>query len=224
ARTLLEAKPGEYVLLSVSDTGHGMDRETLSHIFEPFYTTKEAGKGTGLGLATVHGIISQHGGQIVCYSEPGQGTTFKIYLPALTAERDREETAALKAMPGGGAETILLVDDEEPVRDLGKKILERAGYTVLTATNGKEALEAYKKEGDNISLVILDLIMPEMGGKQCLEELLKFDPQAKVLIASGFAANGQAKETIEIGAVGFVDKPYRMKAMLQAVREVLDLE
>ena len=161
-------RPGKYVLLRVSDTGHGMDKETLDHIFEPFFTTKEAGKGTGLGLAMVYGIVTQHGGQIRCYSEPGHGTTFKIYLPALVAEKEPLETATREAMPRGGTETILLVDDEEFVRDLGKRILERSGYTVLTAANGKEALDLYKRERGNISLVILDLIMPEMGGKQCL--------------------------------------------------------
>ncbi|MFH1115975.1 MAG: PAS domain S-box protein [Pseudomonadota bacterium] len=224
ARTYLGAKPGGYVLLSVSDTGHGMNKETLDHIFEPFYTTKEVGKGTGLGLAMVYGIVHQHGGQVRCYSEPGRGTSFKIYLPALVAEREELETATREALPRGGTETILLVDDEEFVQDLGKRILERSGYTVLTAANGKEALDLYKEERARISLVILDLIMPEMGGKQCLGELLKIDPKARVLIASGFAANGQTKEAIKTGARGFVDKPYNMKGMLQSVREVLDEE
>ena len=223
-RTHLGAKPGEYVLLSMSDTGHGMDKETLQHIFEPFYTTKEVGKGTGLGLAMVYGIVTQHGGQIRCYSEPGHGTTFKIYLPALVAEREQLDSATREAMPRGGAETILLVDDEEFVRDLGKRILERSGYTVLTSFNGKEALDLYKRERGQISLVILDLIMPEMGGKQCLEELLKIDPKARILIASGFAANRRTKEATETGARGFVGKPYNIKEMLQSVREALDSE
>lgn len=224
ARTYLGGKPGEYVVLSVSDTGHGMNKETLDHIFEPFYTTKEVGKGTGLGLAMVYGIVQQHGGQVRCYSEPGLGTTFKIYLPALVAERGILETPTHEAMPRGGTETILLVDDEEFVQDLGKRILERSGYTVLISANGKEALDLYKKERDKISLVILDLIMPEMGGKQCLEELLKIEPKARVLIASGFAANRQTKEAMETGARGFVGKPYNLKEMLQTVRKVLDSE
>ncbi len=125
-------------------------------------------------------------------------------------------------MPQGGTETILLVDDEELVRNLGKRILERSGYTVLTAANGKEALDLYKKEKGKLSLVILDLIMPEMGGRQCLEELLKIDPKARVLISSGFAANGQTREALQTGARGFVGKPYNMKQVLRAVREVLD--
>ncbi len=220
-KALLGAKPGEYVLLRVSDTGDGMDKETQDHIFEPFYTTKEAGKGTGLGLAMVYGIVHQHGGYITCYSEPGEGTTFKMYFPAIEMEMN-PDVAATGIMPAFGTETILLVDDEEFVRDLGKRILERSGYTVLTAANGKEALDLYKTEREKISVVILDLIMPEMGGKQCLEELLKIDPKVRVLIASGFAADGRTKAAMETGARGFVDKPYNMKRMLQAVRGVLD--
>ncbi len=224
AQTHLGAKPGDYVLLSVSDTGHGMDKETLDHIFEPFYTTKEAGKGTGLGLAMVYGIVTRHGGQIRCYSKPGQGTTFKIYLPTIVVEGTASENPDRGAKPRDGTETILLVDDEEFVRDLGRRVLERSAYTVLTAANGKEALDLYKREREKISLVILDLIMPEMGGKQCLEELLTIDPKVRVLIASGFAANGQTKQAIETGARGFVGKPYNLKGMLQAVREVLDAD
>jgi len=222
-KALLGAKPGEYVLLSVSDSGHGMDKETLDHIFEPFYTTKEAGKGTGLGLAMVYGIVHQHGGYITCYSEPREGTTFKIYFPAIEMKM-HPDVATSGIMPAFGTETILLVDDEEFVRDLGKRILERSGYTVLTAANGKEAVDLYKRERDKISLVILDLIMPEMGGKQCIEELLKIDPQVKALIASGFAANGQTKEALQGGAKGFVSKPFDMGHLLQTVRKVLDGE
>ncbi|MBI5251114.1 MAG: PAS domain S-box protein [Desulfomonile tiedjei] len=224
ARSHLEAKPGKYVLLSVSDTGSGMDKEILEHIFEPFYTTKEAGKGTGLGLAMVYGIVTQHGGHMRCYSEPGHGTTFRIYLPALVAESDRLGTATREAVPMGGTETILLVDDEELVRDLGKRILERSGYKVLAAANGTEALDLYPTKKREVSLVILDLIMPEMGGKQCLEELLKINPQVKVLIASGYSAASQAQDTIEVGAKGFVNKPYNIQLMLKAVRDALNSE
>ncbi len=215
------AKPGDYVMLSVSDTGHGMDHETLNHIFEPFYTTKETGKGTGLGLAMAYGIVKQHGGYIIGYSEPGMGTTFKIYLPVIPTET-KPETPTEKLILPPGTETVLLVDDEEMLRDLGKRILERSGYTVLAAANGKEALDLYEKERNKISLVILDLIMPEMGGRQCLEELLKIDPQVRVLIATGYSAVGETKKTIESGAMGFVGKPYDMRQVLQAVRQALD--
>ena len=221
SRTHLGAAPGEYVILSISDTGHGMAKETLDHIFEPFFTTKEAGKGTGLGLATAYGIVKQHGGYITCYSEPGAGTTFKICLPAVEPGIDKEVTAP-QTMPAFGTETVLLVDDDDFVRDVGKKILVHAGYTVLTACNGGEALEVYRIKKDKISLVILDLIMPEMGGRQCLERILKIDPSAKVLIASGLSAEGTTKEVTAAGARGFVGKPYDMRQMLASVREVLD--
>jgi two-component system, cell cycle sensor histidine kinase and response regulator CckA len=221
SKALVGAKPGEYVILRVSDTGHGMDKETLDHVFEPFYTTKEAGKGTGLGLAMVHGIVHQHGAYITCNSEPGEGTTFKIYFPAVQMEMS-PDIATTGMMPAFGTETILLVDDEEFVRDLGKRILERSGYTVLTAANGKEALELYDREREKISIVLLDLIMPTMGGKDCLRKILEIDPQAKVLIASGYAADTSTKECIELGAKEFVAKPFRIKNLLQQVRKTLD--
>jgi PAS domain S-box-containing protein len=217
----LEAKPGDYVLVSVSDTGQGMENETLNRIFEPFYTTKEAGAGTGLGLATVYGIIKQHDGHIACHSELGVGTTFKIYLPIIETETESEPPSDESAIPRG-TETVLLVDDEKVARDLGREILEHCGYITLTADNGKEALDLYRKEGDKIAMVILDLIMPEMGGKRCLEELLKIDPDAKILVASGLADEMQSNKSIEAGARGFVGKPYDMRSMLQAIRGVLD--
>jgi len=223
ARTHAGAKPGTYVQLSVSDTGDGMDNETLQHIFEPFYTTKEAGKGTGLGLAMVYGIVKQHDGYIACYSEPGQGTTFKIYFPAVISEEKREEPR-IRTMPRGGSETILLVDDEEMIRDIGSRILTKAGYNIITASNGKEALQVYQERGHDIALVILDLIMPEMGGKHCLENLIRLDPSVRVVIASGFSADGQTKEALGGGAKGFVSKPFDMRQLLQTVRKVLDGE
>jgi signal transduction histidine kinase/ActR/RegA family two-component response regulator len=222
-RLHVEAKPGDYVMLSVSDTGHGMDQETLQHIFEPFYTTKETGEGTGLGLSMVYGIVRQHGGHITCHSKPGEGATFKIYLSKIPTEAT-SETSAEKPLLSHGTETILLVDDEEMVRDLGKRILERSGYTVLTVANGKQAVNLYRKQRETISLVILDLVMPQMGGKQCLEQLLEINAQVKVLVTSGYAAAGRTTEAIESGARGFVAKPYNVKAMLEAVREVLDAE
>lgn len=158
--------------MSVTDTGFGMDNETLRHIFEPFYTTKGIGVSTGLGHAMVHGIVKQHGGHIRCYSEPDHGTTFKIYFPALVSE-EKERQALSRPMARGGSATILLVDDEEFIRDLGSRILEKAGYKVITAANGKEALETYERERDEIALVLLNLMMPEMVGKECLEKLFE---------------------------------------------------
>jgi len=221
ARMRLNAKPGPYVLLTVTDTGTGMDQETLAHIFEPFYTTKSVGEGTGLGLAMVHGIVQQHGGHVRCLSEPGKGTTFKVYFPAIPDEVTTQAEFDNIA-PAFGTETILLVDDETFVRELGARILTKHGYTVLQTTNGREGLDLFRKKRSRISLVILDLIMPEMSGMECLKELLNLDPQVNVLIASGFSAETSVNETIEMGAKGFVGKPFRVAELLQNVRRVLD--
>ena len=223
SRVHLGASPGEYVLLSVSDTGHGMDKETLGHIFEPFYTTKKMGKGTGLGLAMVYGIVKSHGGYILCYSEPGQGTTFKMYFPIVNTEVEerREEKKEAEEIPGG-TETILLADDEEAILDIGKDILKRFGYKTITAQSGEKAVEIFEKEKDHIDLAILDIGMPGIGGHKCLKELLKIDPKVKVVISSGYSASGEMKETLESGAAGFIGKPYLLADMLKQVREVLD--
>ncbi len=217
----LEAKPGRYVLLTVSDTGHGIDRETLSHIFEPFFTTKGVGKGTGLGLATVYGIVKEHDGLIICYSEPGQGTTFKIYFHAIQTDENVETLESETDIPHG-TETILLVDDDEVVRDLAATVLDNFGYQVITAGNGKEALDIYMRQRGKIALVILDLIMPEMDGRQCLNELLRIDPKTKVIIASGHSVNGKVEEIFLSRAKAFVEKPYDIRNLLKNVRDVLD--
>ncbi len=219
----LGAVPGEYVLLTISDTGHGMEKETLEHIFEPFYTTKETGKGTGLGLSMVYGIVKSHGGHIMCYSEQGKGTTFKVFFPAIQTESmdERAKREEEKELPGG-RETILLVDDEELLLALGKEMLERFGYTVLTADRGEKALEIYRREREEISLVIMDLVMPGMGGRKCLEQILKMDPSQKIVIASGYSLNGQAKAALESGAEGYMRKPYELREMLSVIRDALD--
>ena len=223
-KTHLGARPGEYVLLSISDTGHGMDREILEHVFEPFYTTKDVGKGTGLGLAMVYGIVKNHEGYILCYSEISTGTTFKIYLPALEQSGQRQKPDETKDLFKGGDETILLVDDEEYIRDLGVELLTDAGYHVLTATDGEEGLELYRKEQKNIDLIILDLVIPGMGGKKCYEEILRISPKAKILIVSGYSANGPGKAALEAGARGFVGKPFDVSHLLETIREILDEE
>jgi len=220
-RCQIGTKPGEYVLLAVSDTGHGMKKEVLDHIFEPFFTTKKPGEGTGLGLAMVFGIVQGHGGHITCYSEPGLGTTFKMYFPVIETEAKHDE-GTKEVLPECGTETILIVDDEDLIRDLGRRLLSRAGYTALVASNGREALEIYRNKKQEISLVILDLIMPQMGGIECLEKLLQIDPNAKVIIASGHLPEDAARESIRRNAKGFVGKPYELKELLQEVREVLD--
>jgi two-component system, cell cycle sensor histidine kinase and response regulator CckA len=219
----LGARPGDYVLLTISDNGLGMDEETREHIFEPFYTTKETGKGTGLGLAMVYGIVASHEGYIMCYSKPGEGTAFKIYFPVIKQPKRSHEINAETAV-SGGVETLLLVDDEDFIRDLAEQILTDFGYTVLSAADGESALEFYGKEDERVELVILDLIMPGMGGRKCLEQILKINPRAKVLIASGYAAEASAEETRKGGAKGFLRKPYSLQQMLLEVRRVLDEE
>jgi CheY-like chemotaxis protein len=199
-----------------------MDSEIQEHIFEPFYTTKDVDKGTGLGLAMVYGIVKNHNGFISCTSDPGEGTTFKIYLPTLEREVQVVDEKESRAPIMRGSETILLVDDEELIRDLVVQVLGESGYTVITASDGKSGVELYGKQQAQIDLVILDLIMPEMGGRECLEELLKIDPQARVLIASGYALDGPAIEAIKTGARGHISKPYDIKEMLRVIRDVLD--
>jgi two-component system cell cycle sensor histidine kinase/response regulator CckA len=223
-KTHLGARPGEYVLLSISDTGHGMDREILEHVFEPFYTTKDVGKGTGLGLAMVYGIVKNHEGYILCYSEINTGTSFKIYLPAMEQSGQRQKPDKMDDFFRGGVETILLVDDEEYIRDLGVELLTDAGYKVLTATDGEEGLKLYRKEQKKIDLIILDLVIPGMGGKKCYEEILKINPKAKILIVSGYSANGPGKAALEAGAKGFVGKPFDVSHLLETIREILDEE
>jgi PAS domain S-box-containing protein len=220
-RSHLWSKVGDYIELTVSDTGHGMDRETVSRIFEPFFTTRGLANNSGLGLSMVHGIVQEHGGHIACESEVGRGTTFRIYLPALSYP-EQPECVPVPAESRGGTETILLVDDQDDIRDMGKRLLSQFGYTVLCASNGREALHVFREAGHEISLVILDLVMPEMGGRQCLEELLVHDPHVKVLIASGYTARQEVRETIQMGARDVVSKPFTTRQLLKAVRQALD--
>jgi len=217
----LGSKPGDYVALTVSDTGHGMDKETIKHIFDPFYTTKGVGKGTGLGLAMVYGIVKSHEGYILCESEPNKGATFRIYFPVTEQGRGVEEWREDNRFKGG-SETILLVDDEEPIRNLGEQIFTKYGYTVLKVSDGEGALKIYQEKKEKIDLVILDLIMPGMGGKKCLEGFLQINPDVKVVVASGYSPDGSHKTFLEGGAKHFISKPFNMKEMLQVVREVLD--
>jgi len=213
--------PGDYVCVIVSDTGHGMDADTRARVFEPFFTTKgrDSRKGTGLGLSVVKAIVEQHGGNIICYSEPHVGTSFRLYFPAIVHGGTTMAFTDSDVLHRTG--TILLVDDEELVLGLGERILRKAGYRVITATNGEEALKRYATAEEKISLVILDLIMPGMGGKQCLQKLLQIDPNVKVVIASGYSVIEDGDETLTSGWKGFVCKPYNMRELLQTVHQAL---
>jgi PAS domain S-box-containing protein len=217
-----ESGPVDYVLLTVSDTGHGMDRDTQDHIFDPFFTTKEIGRGTGLGLASVYGIVKNHNGHIVCESQTGRGATFSIYLPAIHRNSETEVEKISPAPPPAGAEIVLLVDDEESIRKMAHQMLSRYGYQVLSAATGEEALEMIAKPTRPIDLVVLDLGMPGMGGLKCLMEILKIDPQLKVVIASGYSEDGTVQDALDSGAAGFIPKPYQLTDFLQTVRRVLN--
>jgi signal transduction histidine kinase/ActR/RegA family two-component response regulator len=218
-----EAHEGPHVLLSISDTGHGMNAETQRRVFEPFFTTGEIGQGSGLGLAMVYGIIKNHNGHILCYSTPGQGACFKIYLPAIPGPQamPAKEADQAQASPHG-TETILVVDDEPVILNLAETILKRFGYTVFLAESGEQALAFMTAQVEPVDLVILDLNMPGMGGHGCLEALKAHYPDLPVLIASGYSPNGSVRDTLSAGAAGFIGKPYQLKEMLKVVRDIID--
>ncbi len=222
ARTHLGAEPGPYVMLTVSDTGVGMDCNTRERIFDPFFTTKEVGKGTGLGLATVYGIIKAHDAHILCYSEPGQGTTFKLFWPAMPSDAPLQSKPEADQAFSGGTETILVVDDEPAIRELSCEALEMLGYTAYAAESGEQALEFYQQNEGKIDLVIMDLNMPGMGGFKCMEKLLHLNPDLKILIASGYAASGPEQDITAAGAQGFISKPFQLNEITSMVRQILD--
>jgi signal transduction histidine kinase len=214
-------KHGPYVMISVSDTGQGMDRDTQARIFEPFFTTKEKGKGTGLGLSTVYGIIKQSGGYVFVQSELGRGTVFTIYFP-----RVDEPSASLGALPAslaavGGAETILLVEDEESVRQLVRETLESRGYHVLEAANGQDALAVAASHADTIHLIITDVVMPGLSGHELVQKLLPARPGTKVLYLSGYAEDAFASPLPADGKRIFLQKPFTLQSLSRRVREVL---
>jgi PAS domain S-box-containing protein len=214
--------PGEYVLLAVSDNGCGMDLETRSHLFEPFFTTKEVGKGTGLGLATVYGMVKQNNGFIDVYSKPGQGTTFKIYLPRNTAEADRTTKMDAAQPAARGRETILLVEDEPMILDIAVKILERQGYTVMAASRPGEAIRLAREHAGEIHLLMTDVVMPEMNGKDLAKNLLSLYPNLKRLFMSGYTADVIAHHGVLDEGVQFIQKPFSVQKLAGQVREVLD--
>ena len=214
-------EPGNYVKVSVTDNGIGMDKNIQKRIFEPFFTTKEVGHGSGLGLASAYGIVKNHGGLINCYSEPGHGTTFNVYLPAYKKAVTEEKEPVEVALKGSG--TVLLVDDEELVVNIGKRMLEGLGYEVVPAKSGDEALKIYSHRPDGIDLVLLDLIMPHMHGGDVFDRIKEINPQARVLLSSGYSLNGQAEKIMERGCDGFIQKPFNTVQLSRKIREILEM-
>ena len=217
---LYHPKPGNYILLTVTDTGTGMDKDTIQRIFDPFFTTKERGRGTGFGLASAYGIIKGHGGYVDVESEKGHGTIFRIYLPA--SERKVQTSVKQNGSIVKGTETVLLVDDEEPIRQVGQEILEAMGYRVLVARHGAEAVDLYAKSQEEIDLVILDMVMPNMGGGETYDRMKEMSPDIKVLLSSGFSVDGEASDILRRGCNGFIQKPFTVKELSAKIRKMLE--
>jgi two-component system cell cycle sensor histidine kinase/response regulator CckA len=216
-----DVKPGAYVMLSVSDSGHGMSDEVKSHLFEPFFTTKPTGRGTGLGLATIFGTVKQAGGAVEVYSEPGRGTTFKICVPRMTGEtRAPTEETADRSPRGTG--TILLVEDEKGVREMARTIIERLGYTVLVASGGEEAIREARERGVRIDLLLTDVVMPGLNGRQLADRLALIHPGMKVLYTSGYTEDVAVLHGVMEANLHFIGKPYSMRRLAAKINEVLD--
>lgn len=213
-----DLQTGNYIEITVSDTGSGIKKEIIEHIFEPFFTTKEIGKGTGLGLAAVYGTIKEHQGSIKVYSEPGIGTSFKLYLPLVAEQKSTEIPQKSSPKSRGG---ILLVDDESLIREMGRELLKDRGYHVFLAEDGQQAIDLYKREREHISLVIMDVVMPVMSGKEALNLLTVSYPNIKVLISSGFNQNDTKDSFLAMGAIGFIQKPYRTQELFKAVDDAM---
>ncbi len=216
------AREGRYVCIAVSDTGRGMDPETFLHIFEPFFTTKEKGKGTGLGLSMVYGIVKQSEGYINCYSELGKGTTFTIYLPLTFKEPEKASVTAPGTTAIKGRETILLVEDDEAVRRFTRGVLEDGGYVVIEASGGEEALSEVSSRSLTVSLLVTDVVMPRMSGKELARKLEEMCPGVRVFYVSGYTANAISRHGILDSGVDFMQKPFSSREFLAKVREILD--
>ena len=215
-------KPGRYGVISVSDTGIGMDEETRNRIFEPFFTTKEVGKGTGLGMAIVHGIVNQHSGFVYVYSEPGKGSTFKIYIPLLETDVASEGVKNASELTKGGTETILVVEDDASVRKVVEAILIKFGYEIISAVDGQEAVDIFKAKGSKIKLILMDMIMPHKGGIEAYKEICQLQPDARVLFTSGHTADFIRSRGELDNGVDLIMKPVKPYELLKKVREMLD--
>jgi PAS domain S-box-containing protein len=214
------ARPGRYAKVSVTDTGIGMDEETRRRIFDPFFTTKEKSRGTGLGLASAYGIIKSHGGMIAAYSEPNHGATFNIYLQI--SDKPIHPEMDMEGKMVQGSETVLLVDDEQLIIDVGRALLKKLGYHVVIANSGLEAVEKVTDRGDDIDLVILDLIMPGLDGGKTFDRIREIRPKLPVLLASGYAINEQATEIMRRGCNGFIQKPFNVAELSQKIRTIME--
>jgi CheY-like chemotaxis protein len=221
ARMHIEAKPGHYVMLTVADTGAGITPEVVSRIFEPFFTTKEIGKGTGLGLSTALTIVRSHGGFINVYSEPKKGTQFTVYLPAIESARAERAEKIRVELPSGDGELILVVDDEDAIRQITKGTLETFGYRVLVASDGTEAVALYAQNLGEVEAVITDMMMPFMDGPATIRALQKMNPRVRVIAASGLAAADKESEALALGVRMFLPKPYTAEKLLKALAEIL---
>jgi CheY-like chemotaxis protein len=214
-------KPGRFVKVTVADTGVGIDKNDLGRVFEPFFTTKAMGRGTGLGLASAYGIIKSHGGHINVYSEKDHGTAFNFYLPA-SLRKVTEEAAPLAPAVRRGSETVLLIDDEEMIIDVGCGLLKELGYTVIPARSGLEALDIYRQRHAGIDIIVMDIIMPRMSGGETFDQLKQINPQARVLLSSGYSINGQASQIMERGCNGFIQKPFNLQQLSVKLRQILE--
>ena len=213
--------PGSYARVAVTDTGIGMDETTRKRLFEPFYTTKEVGKGTGLGMSIVYGIVKQHNGFITVLSNQGQGTVYHLYLPMIRSAA-AEKSAPVQEAPSGGGETILVADDEPALRELSRKVLEQFGYAVITAEDGRDAVNKFREFGDRISLVLLDIVMPKMNGKEAMDEIRKLQPESRIILISGYSADIISQRTLLDEGCEVLAKPVNPALLLKKVREVLD--
>ena len=220
-QTHLGVKPGEYVMIAITDTGHGMDPEVRKRAFEPFFTTKERGKGTGLGLATVYGMVKQSGGDIWVYSEVGKGTTFKLYFPRVDELPSETRSETTERVATENLDTVLVVEDEKPVRDLTVRLLQNLGYSVLSAASGQEAIAVSTSFSGNISVLLTDMVMPEMNGKQVAEALQRMRPNIKVLYLSGYTEHTVINHEIESGA-DFLPKPFSRETLSKKLGELLN--
>jgi len=220
----VESAPGHYVVLTVSDTGSGMDKETREHIFEPFFTTKEVDKGTGLGLSTVYGIAKQNNGFIWVYSEPGQGTTFKVYLPEVKKDADMEKKEQFPMDDLGGSETVFIVEDDDVLRKFVQEVLQSYGYRLLVAENGEDALRVCKEHDGQIDLMITDVVMPKMGGREAAERLQPLYPRMKVIYMSGYTDDAIVHHGVLEPGLNFLEKPFTPEGLARKVRETLESE